>query len=92
MTDFDKLLEKELKRIDKRIDTLKEKSFYYGSKYDNEIDALNKEKRILQSLATDDEKSKIIKKIKEMERNFHIGSSTANELIDFIENLQVLRK
>ena len=67
MTDFDKLLEKELKRIDKRIDTLKEKSFYYGSKYDNEIDALNKEKRILQSLATDDEKSKIIKKIKEME-------------------------
>lgn len=62
MTDFDKLLEKELKRIDKRIDTLKEKSFYYGSKHDNEIDALNKEKRILQSLATDDEKSKIIKK------------------------------
>mgnify|MGYP006993170693 FL=1 len=92
MTDFDKLLEKELKRIDKRIATLKEKSFYYGSKYDNEIDALNKEKRILQSLATDDEKSKIIKKIKEMERSFHIGSSAANELIDFIENLQVLRK
>lgn len=88
MTDFDKLLEKELKRIN----TLIDKSFVYGNKYDDEIDALNREKRILQSLATDDEKSKIIKKIKEMERNFHIGSSTANELIDFIENLQVLRK
>lgn len=92
MTDFDKLLEKEFKRIDKRINTLIDKSFVYGNKYDGEIDALNREKRILQSLATDDEKAKIIRKIKEMERSFYIGSSAANELIDFIENLQVLRK
>lgn len=87
MNEYEKLIQREIKRISRRIENLKEKRSYEGMKNEDLIFALEKELNLLTSEKQNNGLVKIKDAINKYRNKFLIADDAYQELIELLEEL-----
>ena len=87
MNEYEKLIQREIKRISRRIENLKEKRSYEGMKNEDLIAALEKELKLLISENESDKLIKIKDVINKYRDKFMIADEAYQKLIELLEEL-----
>ena len=87
MNEYEKLIQREIKRISRRIENLKEKRSYEGMKNEDLIFALEKELNLLTSGKENKDYIRIAEEIKKYWNKFKISDEAYKGLMKLVEEL-----
>ena len=87
MNEYEKLIQREIKRISRRIENLKEKRSYEGMKNEDLIFALEKELNLLTSGKENKDYIRIAEEIKKYWNKFKISDEAYKGLMKLLEEL-----